>query len=136
MSVAPFESLEYQPGVCNIGPDEVRRRQRSGHVGVVASLTWLGILVAIGAPALARLSIAVPAAIAASGYLQARLRFCAGFGSQGVFNFGQVGTTEQIADADARARDRAQATRIGLAGAVIGVAAGVLAILLPFPSPR
>ena len=101
-SLADTAGTEYQPGVCNIGPAEIARRRRAGHVGLVATLVVLAVLVAIGAPPLARLIIALPAAGAASGYLQARLKFCAGFGSRGVFNFGQLGQTQPVVDADAR----------------------------------
>jgi hypothetical protein len=128
---SPLATTGYQPGVCNIGPDEIRRRRNSGHAGVVASLAWLGILLAVDAPAVARLTIAVPATIAASGYLQARLRFCAGFGAKGMFNFGPLGSTDTVADADDRARDRAKATRIGFTSMAIGLGAGILAALLP-----
>jgi hypothetical protein len=130
---APLASLGYQPGVCNIGPDEIRRRRRSGHAGVIGSVVWLGILIVIDAPAVARLTVAVPATIAASGYIQARLRFCAGFGTKGVFNFGPLGSTDTVADADDRARDRAKATRIGLTSMAIGLGAGIVAALLPIP---
>src|SRR6476646_7828567 len=98
----------YQPGVCNIGPLEIRRRRRAGHVGLVAAVVLLAILVAI------------PAAMAASGYLQAWLKFCAGFGSRGIFNFGEVGQTHQVVDAEGRARDRARARQIGFASLGIG----------------
>lgn len=91
----------------------------------------LAVLVTIGAPPLVRLLIALPAAAAASGYLQAWLKFCAGFGSRGVFNFGQLGQTEHVVDAAARGRDRARAYQIGLASLAIGVAVGVAAVLLP-----
>jgi hypothetical protein len=121
----------YQPGVCNIGPAEIARRRRAGHMGLGASGVLLLGLVAFDAPAWARLLVALPAAGAASGYLQARLRFCAGFGSRGVFNFGPLGPTQLVEDAEARRRDRARATQIGLASAAIGVAAGVAAALLP-----
>jgi hypothetical protein len=122
---------EYQPGICNIGPAEIARRRRAGHMGLLAALVLLAVLVVIGAPPLARLLVGVPAAGAASGYLQAWLKFCAGFGSRGVFNFGPLGQTEQVADDAARVRDRARAIRIGLASLAIGVALGVLAALLP-----
>src|SRR4029077_10511322 len=78
---------EYVPGRCNIGKAEIASRRRSGYVGTAATIGLLVALVAIGAPPLTRLIIALPAAIAASGFIQARLRFCAGFGALGVYNF-------------------------------------------------
>src|SRR3982751_5981491 len=88
----PFDRDSYVPGVCNIGPAEIASRRRSGHVGMLAAVGLLLVLVAIAAPPIARLLIALPVAVGASGYLQARLRFCAGFGAAGVFNFGERGT--------------------------------------------
>ena len=127
----PAADPEYVAGVCNIGSAEIARRRRAGHVGLVVTLGSFVVLALIGAPPPARFLVAVPAAGAASGYLQARLRFCAGFGSRGVFNFGPLGPTERVADDDARARDRARATRIGLASLAFGVAVGVVAALIP-----
>ena len=120
----------YQPGICNIGPAEIARRRRAGHVGLGVAIGLLAGLLVIDAPAPSRLVIALPAAVAASGYLQARLRFCAGFGSRGVYNFGGLGTTLQVEDTDARRRDRARATRIGVASAAIGLAAGLVSVAL------
>lgn len=121
----------YQPGVCNIGPAEIARRRLAGNVGLLVTVILLAVLVAIHAPPIARLFVALPAAGAASGYLQASLKFCAGFGSRGLFNFGPVGQTEQASDPHARARDRARARQIGGASIAIGVAIGVAAVLLP-----
>ncbi len=128
----PLAGVEYRPGVCNIGPVEIARRRRAGHVGLLVTVAAFAALVAIDAPPLARLILIVPAAAAASGYLQAWLKFCAGFGSRGIFNFGPLGDTQQVVDEDARARDRARAKRIGLASLAIGVAVGVLAAVIPF----
>jgi hypothetical protein len=121
----------YQPGTCNIGPAEIARRRRAGHVGLGAAIVLLAGLVAIGAPPPVRLLVALPAAAAASGYLQARLRFCAGFGSRGVYNFGELGQTLQVEDTEARRRDRARAIQIGLASVAIGVVVGLVAVGLP-----
>jgi hypothetical protein len=121
----------YRPGVCNIGPAEIARRRRVGHVGLAASLILLAVLVLAGLPAWTRLLVALPATMAASGYLQARLRFCAGFGSRGVFNFGALGHVDGIGDPDSRARDMTRARQIGLASLVVGLVAGVAAMLLP-----
>jgi len=121
----------YEPGVCNIGPAEIARRKRTGHTGVIASIVLLAFLVLLDAPAPFRLLVVFPAAVAASCYLQAWLRFCAGFGWLGVLNFGDVGTTEQVGSSEDRARDRAKAIRIGLAGAAIGAVVAIAAVLLP-----
>ena len=128
----PADAGPYRPGVCNIGPAEIARRRRAGHIGLLVSVVLLVVLVVIDAPPLVRLLIALPAAAAASGYLQARFRFCAGLASRGVFNFGPLGRTETVTDPAARARDRAMARRIAAASAAIGALVGVLAVLLPF----
>ncbi len=121
----------YQPGVCNIGPAEIARRRRAGHIGLVAVLTTLAILIAIGAPPVVRLIVGLPAMLAATGYLQAWFRFCVAFGSAGVFNFGPTGSTEAVPDAAARSRDRAMSRRIGLISLAIGVVVALAAAALP-----
>lgn len=123
---------EYQPGVCNIGPAEIRRRRMAGHVGTLVTAAGFIGLVALDAPPIARLILILPAAGAASGYLQARLKFCAGFGARGVFNFGSLGTWTTVTDRDALARDRRRSREIGAMALGIGVAVGVGAALLPF----
>lgn len=123
---------DYQPGVCNIGPAEIRRRRRAGHAGLLATAGLLTGLVAISAPPAARLLVGVPAAVSASGYLQARLRFCAGYGARGVFNVGdQAGTTTAVGSEEARAADRRKANLIGLASGAVGAATAIVAVLLP-----
>ena len=124
-------AVDYQPGVCNIGPAEIARRRRSGHIGLIASVVLLIALVAIGAPPLFRLLLILPVAVSASGYLQAYLKFCAGFGAAGVYNFGEVGTTDKVIDKAAKARDRAKSFRIGGLSFAIGLAVALVAVLLP-----
>ena len=121
----------YRPGVCNIGPEEIARRRQAGHTGVIATTVAFALLLLFHLPPLARLVLVLPAAAAAIGYLQAALRFCAGFGGRGVFNFGEVGRTTDVADAQARARDRLRAFEIAIASLAIGVAVAVVALLLP-----
>jgi hypothetical protein len=128
---ATHRSSEYQPGVCNIGPAEIARRRRAGHTGLIAAIGLFAALVLIGAPDWTRLMVAAPAIISASGYLQAHLRFCAGFGSAGVFNFGELGPTERVQSGMDRARDRARAFQIGLASFAIGITVGLVAYALP-----
>jgi hypothetical protein len=124
-------SAAYQPGVCNIGPAEIARRRRAGHTGLIATIAAFIVLIVIGAPDWTRFLVAIPAVGAAAGYLQARLKFCAGFGAAGVFNFGRLGPTEQVQSMEDRRRDRARALQIGAASVVIGIAAGLIAVAIP-----
>lgn len=130
-SLGPLEVVAYEPGVCNIGPAEITRRRRTGHAGLLISVVVLAVLLAIGAPHWTRLALVLTAGISASGYFQARLHFCAGFGSVGVYNFGALGKVERVADPAARARDRRRSLEIELASLAIGLAVGIFAAFLP-----
>ena len=118
----------YVAGVCNIGPAETARRRRIGEVGAGATVALAAVLLAARAPRAWRLVLAVPAAVSASGYLQAARHFCAGFGWRGVFNFASTGSVEQVANAAARAEDRRRAIRIGLESLGIGLAVALLSL--------
>ena len=121
----------YRPGECNIGPAEIARRRRVGHVGAIVTVILFLILVALHVPPLARLIVGLPAAGAASGYLQAMFKFCAGFASAGVFNFGEVGRTERVADAGARRLDRRRANQILLGCLAVGIVVAIVAVVVP-----
>jgi hypothetical protein len=121
----------YQPGVCNIGPAEISRRRRSGHVGAIVAIGLFIVLVALGVPPIWRSLVALPAATGAVGYLQARRHFCAGFAMQGVFNMGELGSQASVIDPAAARRDRAAAIRLFLQAAGIGLLVGVVAVVLP-----
>jgi hypothetical protein len=122
---------EYVPGACNIGPAEIRRRRRVGHLGAAATLAILAGLLVADAPPIGRLLLVVPAAVSASGYLQAWLRFCAGFGQIGIYNFGGEGESVRVADDAARAADRRRARQISLASFAIGAVVAAVAYAIP-----
>lgn len=122
----------YRPGGCNIGPAEIRARRLSGHLGLVATVGLLGALLLIRADPVWRLALFVPATLAAAGYLQAAMRFCANYGWRGVFNLGgALRDTTDVTDAAAAAADRRTAVRIALGSAAIGLVVAVGALLLP-----
>jgi hypothetical protein len=129
--LGPLNVVSYSPGVCNIGPAEIARRRMAGHLGLAVTMVVFAALVVAGAPHWTRLVLVVPAGGSASGYLQAWFHFCAGFGSRGIYNFGPLGTVQEVADPQARARDRAKSLRIGLSSLAIGVVVAVIAALLP-----
>jgi hypothetical protein len=116
----------YIPGTCNIGPAEIRKRSQAGWLGFGATvLMWaLFLIFRVGAPW--RLLLFFPAAIGATGFLQAALHFCAGFGMRGVYNFGsEVGKTDTVEQAEYRLKDRRKANTIGLYSILIGAAIAV-----------
>jgi len=95
------------------------------------TLGLLALLVAIDAPSLARLLVIIPATVSASGYLQARLKFCAGLGSRGLFNFGPLGSATSVTDPEALERDRRRSREIGIMAFAIGTVVAIVAVLLP-----
>lgn len=121
----------YQPGVCNIGPAEIRRRRQAGWIGLVSAVALAIILVALGAPSIVRLLVAIPAAAAISGFLQARLHFCAGFGMAGVQNLGELGARQRVEDDAARAADRRKALKIHAVSILGGLAIALILVILP-----
>jgi hypothetical protein len=130
---SPTETHEgsYQPGVCNIGPAEIARRRRSGHIGLAITIVLFVVLVVLHVQPLVRLIVGLPAAGAASGYLQAAFRFCMGFASRGIFNFGELGQTHDVVDPEAHARDRSRANRILLGALAVGIVVAIIAVVVP-----
>jgi hypothetical protein len=124
---------QYVPGSCNIGPHEIALRRRAGHVGLAVTAALAAALLRSNLHPAWRLTLALPAAGAASGYLQARQRFCADFGFRGVYNFDTRGHEQQVATAQARAEDRRRALQISAASAGIGLAVAVAAMLVDPP---
>lgn len=86
----------YQPGVCNIGPAEIRMRRNSGIAGAVITVVALVAFVLFHVPDSWRAFVVLPAGLGASGFLQAAFHFCARFGMTGLFNFGDLGTQERV----------------------------------------
>ena len=122
----------YVPGVCNIGRAEIAKRKQAGWIGVIVTLAVWIVLFITRVPAPWRLLLFFPASLAASGFLQAYMHFCAGFGSRGLFNFGdKVGMTETVTQAEFRAKDQKKARQILGLSILIGVAVTLLAYFAP-----
>src|ERR1035438_936557 len=74
----------YIPGVCNIGPPEIRRRMFSGWIGFVCTLALAAALFYWDNARPWRLLLFFPAFSAATGFLQGLYHFCLGFGFKAV----------------------------------------------------
>ncbi len=122
---------QYQPGVCNIGPSEISRRRNIGILGAVLTVFTILIFASAGSPRIYRLLVFIPAMIFATGFVQARKKFCLGFGISGVFNFGPAGKLDKVETASARAEDRKTVIRIALQSLAAAAAITAVALLLP-----
>ena len=123
----------YQPGVCNIGPAEIRQRRRSGYLGLAVAVVFLVLAFALGWPAWVRVLVALPVALAATGFLQAAFHFCVKFGTQGLFNFGELGAQEAVHEAEYRRKDQRKALLIVGLTALIAAAVAIAALVIPLP---
>jgi len=125
-------SQEYIPGMCNIGPAERRRRRLGGIAGAVATILILVGLILIDAPVLWRLILIIPAAGAATGFLQDALHFCVGFGMKGIYNvINSAGVVDNVELEEFRLKDKRKAQMIVIWSGVIGVIVALLSLLIP-----
>lgn len=127
----PAPGDDYESGVCNIGHDEIAHRLTLAHIGLLITFGFLLLLLVTDVPLIARFSVALPAWGTTVAYLQVWRRFCVAFGVLGVFNFGEIGSTQRVGNPNARARDRRRALEIILLGLLAGVVTGAFAVLLP-----
>jgi hypothetical protein len=118
----------YVSGACNIGPAEIRRRRFVGWLGVAATLFLCVGLRLVDAEPVWRLAVFIPASLAASGFIQARMRFCAAFGYVGVYNFEGLGSQQRVKVEEALAKDRRKAWSVAWMSAGIGAVAAIAAV--------
>ena len=112
---------KYIPGVCNIGPEEIKKRKQAGWMGFIATVALWAVFVWFGVAPAWRLLLFFPAMMSATGFLQAYMHFCAYFGFASLFNFGDVGKTDSVSQAEFRAKDRRRAWQIIIHSVLIGL---------------
>ncbi|PAU85115.1 hypothetical protein CK500_00130 [Halorubrum salipaludis] len=116
--------MEYQPGVCNIGPAQQRRRLLLGVGSLLLAVVTVAAVLAMGWPQWALLASLFPLYGAAMGYFQYRERFCVGFAGIGVFDTGEG--TQEVADAEALAADRRRAVRLNAKSLAVGAVGAIV----------
>lgn len=127
---------DYQPGVCNIGPAEQRKRSA---LGAIASLVTLFLVLGVLTSDVSRLVLllsVVPLFLVAEGFLQAQAGFCAGFASAGIYDVSESGTDRQtVENATHRAADRRRAWKLHRQSAALAVGGAlvvfVVGVLVP-----
>jgi len=121
---------DYVAGVCNIGPAEIARRRAMGWIGLGVAVAVFVLLTWAGVGRWWRLVVFLPASLAASGFLQARSRFCVGYARMGISNFGAIGQTQAVEDEAARSADRARGARLTIYALIVGAIAAIIALLV------
>jgi hypothetical protein len=125
-------SEAYIPGMCNIGPSERRRRRILGYVAAAGTLALLAGLLVAGSSIWWRLILIIPAAGAATGFLQDALHFCVGFGMKGIYNvINSAGIVDNVELEEYRLKDKQKAQQIVIWSGLIGVAFALLTLLIP-----
>ena len=121
---------KYIPGVCNIGPAEINKRKQAGWIGLIATIALWAIFIWFDIPSIWRPTLFLPAMMSATGFLQAYMHFCAYFGFASLFNFGDVGKTESVSQAELRAKDKRKAWQIIIYAVLIGIAIAIISVLI------
>jgi len=103
----------YQPGVCNIGRDERRKRRVAGVAGFVGAVAYLGIVLLFGLPDRFLLGTFAFLFGGFVGVFQDYFRFCVAFGALARYDLsGSTDEAGSVAEADAVRRDRKRALQI------------------------
>ena len=122
----------YVPGVCNINREEIAYRRKAGHLGLTIAVVLLVGLIIIHGNRWFRIIEFFPVFLAAIGYLQAKYKFCVGYGAAGQQNAAEGSTKASIiTDTVAVAKDKARAHRMNLQAAAIAVLITAIIVLLP-----
>lgn len=121
---------KYIPGVCNIGPAEIKKRKQAGWIGLIATIALWAIFIWFDIPSIWRITLFLPAMMSSTGFLQAYMHFCVYFGFANLFNFGDVGKTDTVQQSEFRTKDRHRAWQIIIYSILIGLAVALIAYAL------
>ena len=124
-------TYSYVPGTCNLGKDEIRRRQVVALIGAVLTIISFSGLVVADTANSARWSLFAPLMIFSVGFIQSRKKFCLAYGFMGTFNLGKLGDISRVQSAEDRKADRKTALTIFIQSALLAFALSALMVLLP-----
>ena len=102
-----------------------------GWIGFAITVVFLVLAFALGFPPVFRLLVLLPAVAGANGFLQGAFHFCVRFGTQGLFNFGDIGKEEAVHEVEYRKADQRKAIQIVVYSLVIGIVIALVAFFIP-----
>jgi hypothetical protein len=124
-------TYSYVPGTCNLGKDEIRRRQVVALIGAALTVISFSGLVVTDTANSARWSLFAPLMIFSVGFIQSRKKFCLAYGLMGTFNLGKLGDISRVQSAEDRKADRKTALTILIQSALLAFSLSALIVLLP-----
>lgn len=120
----------YQPGICNIGADEILKRKKEFAASFILTLLLSVLNYFIDDSFGLWILLFISSCVTAVMYLQVVYRFCVAFGFFKRYNFGVLGSSKKISDPAQGLRDRKKVLMMGLQALVIGMAYTCLVYLL------
>lgn len=121
----------YQPGVCNIGRDERRKRRVAGVAGFVGAVAYVGVVLWAGLPDRFLLGTFAFLFGGFVGVFQDYFRFCVAFGALARYDLsGSGGDVGSVAEREAVRADRKRALTVLVAAAGLTVATSVPLVVL------
>lgn len=126
-----MNNTNYIPGICNINPAEIKKRRFAGHAGLAVSIIFILLTLFINSDWYVRLFLFFPAFVAATGYLQAKNKFCVGYAGAGK-QHADDGDIETITAGDALKADKRKAQTINVQSAIVGLLAATTFVIVPF----
>ncbi len=123
----------YQPGVCNLGKNEVNKRYFSAVVGFGLTIIWTVVVVYFKffLPESLLLNF-IPLAIGFEGVYQGRNKFCVAFAARNMYNF--TGTADEkgkVTDTESHRLDLLKAKKINI-NSIISSIIVTFVIFIPF----
>ncbi|MEP6710155.1 MAG: hypothetical protein ABJA64_00355 [Candidatus Saccharibacteria bacterium] len=124
------EQTNYIPGICNINPKEIKNRRMTGYFGLAAVALMLALFLTFDLDHWIRLAIFAPAFLSATGFLQAKNKFCVGFAGAKMHH-ADDGEAVKITDNKSLLLDRIKARKINLQAFGIAILVTIITLLLP-----
>ena len=120
----------YISGVCNIGPQEIKKRRDALFFSAAFLVIIIIMIQLFHANHLWRLVIFLPALSLGVGFQQWYFKFCVNFGLRGVFNFGDLGKTYTVDQKEYFKKDRLRAITFIVTALFFAVVAAVVYYLI------
>jgi hypothetical protein len=121
----------YEPGACNIGKAEIRKRYALAVAGFLIAAAFAYAVAVSHMPRWALFFSAIPLILGFEGFYQGYLKFCAGFAAKGIYDFkGSGGERGKVKSKEEHWKDMKKAVMIHLYALISGAIVTVLVYIL------